>query len=414
MNPSNLRISHVQPIAFDIFGHKDQDWGTKVKYFLPNMAAAQAKLGHKLTVHLLTSSKAHSMNVRGVSVHFHTCVQLPRSMSVTARYARQLSLGMVLAIRRDEADVIHLHGINSIHLMAGAVAWRARQQNISIVGQDHGPRQGWLPETLAHRYSLRTLDGVLAANAGSIKTLLAEGVANERIHIVPNGIDSKLFYPALERAREAYQPFRILVVSRLWEDKDPLTMADGVSELVRSSGHPIQLTVVGQGVLKVEVEARLKASGVSATFIEHMSQEELSDLYRTSDVLLLTSLREGWNQATLEAMACGLPVIATDIPGIRDGVANAGILIPTKSPKAVKDALNGLIENPEVRLMYSRLGLDRSRNFTWEAVAKQLQAIYTEIITKVHRSQHVPYSHMAYVSKENRHKSAKRTSGRLL
>jgi glycosyltransferase involved in cell wall biosynthesis len=81
-------------------------------------------------------------------------------------------------------------------------------------------------------------------------------------------------------------------------------------------------------------------------------------------------------QVVLEAMACGLPVVATNISGTRDALGDAGILIPVRDPIALADALEYLADNPEGWLQYREKGLQRVSSFTWDTVAKQIQRIY--------------------------------------
>jgi glycosyltransferase involved in cell wall biosynthesis len=379
MMPPSLRIAHVQPIAFDLFGHKDEDWGTAVRYFLSNIAASQVAHGDRPTVHLLTSSRSKQMNVDGIEIHFHSCMQLPRSYPVTARFGRQLSMSMINALRRGEADIIHFHGACSLHAMYGAVAWRAKRQRIPLVSQDHGPRRGkWLENCLL-RYGFRNTQVLLAANHESKNTLQHLNAVRAPVYIQPNGYDPKLYYPKDRAQRTPEGLFSILVVSRLWEDKDPITMAHGISALANRHRN-IQLTVIGQGLLRREVENELRGAPLRVNFMEHVPQEKLADHYRAADVFVLTSLREGWNQATMEAMACGLPVVATDIPGIRDGVADAGILIPTQRPDQLANALERLLLHPEEGTRYRELGLRRSAMFTWDSVTMALRRVYRRCI----------------------------------
>ena len=370
-----LRIAHVQPIALDIFGHRDEDWGTKVQYFLTNIAFTQARLGDQPAVHLLTSGKPKQMELSGVRVHFHSCWQFPTSWPVTARFARQFSFSMIKAIRKDEADVIHFHGARSLHLMHGVIAWKAHIEGIPLLSQDHGPRRGrWIEESF-RKYGSRRTDVFLAANEDSLSEFRSTGYLRNKGYIAPNGFDPKLFYPTERSLRHTDAPFKILVVSRLWEEKDPFTMAEAVCRFAQAP-HRVELTVIGQGVLRSQIEERLFRAEVPVTFKEHLSHQEIADLYRSHDVLLLTSLREGWNQVTIEAMACGLPVVASDIPGIRDGVCDAGILVPPAMPDLFAEALTKIASNPSIALEYRNRGLARSRRFTWDALMLRLRRIY--------------------------------------
>ena len=370
-----LRIAHVQPIALDIFGHEDAEWGTTVRYFLTNIAFAQARQGDAPVVHLLTSGRPFQTRVRDVDVRFHRCAQLPRSMPVTARFGRQLSWSMVMGLNARDIDVIHFHGTRSLHFMYGAVAWRARQLGIPMVSQDHGPRQGKLPERFCQEYALTRSSLIFAANSESCAQLEEQGVHRDLMRIVPNGYDPEIFFPSARPPRSPEDVLKVLVVSRLWEDKDPLTMADAVTEASRR-GVRIELTVVGHGPLRAAVAAKLDGTGVAVNFIEHIAQPELASLYRSYDVLMLTSLREGYNQVTIEAMASGLPVLATDIGGVRDGVGDAGWLLPPRRPDLFADALVEIAGNPATAASLRSRGIERSANLTWDQVVLQFRAAY--------------------------------------
>lgn len=377
----SLRIAHVQPMTLDLFGHEDAQWGREVRYFMTNIAQAQARAGDRPTVHLLTSGVPHRMAVGGVEVVFHRCVQPPRSWPVTRRFGRQVSWSMLTALRRGEVDLVHFHGVMGLQLMHGAVGLRARQVGLPMVGSEHGVRRGWAVETTMHRLGLRCTDAVFAANAMTRDALRSAGVAPSALHVMPNGTDPAVFSPGPRRVRAEGEPFRILVVARLWEDKDPLTMAAAVAELAKR-GHPVELTVIGQGVMRQQVEQALSAAAVAVTFIEHLPQTDLPDRYRAADAFLLTSLREGWNQATMEAMACGLPVVATDIPGIRDGVGEAGLLCPVRSPGLIADALEAIATDPDLARCLRENGLRRAQDFTWDAVVRRMREAYLASLSR--------------------------------
>jgi glycosyltransferase involved in cell wall biosynthesis len=372
---SGLRISHVQPIALDIYGHRDEDFGSKVKYFLPNMAAAQARLGHRPTVHLLTSFQRRELSVDGVDVVFHGCIQPPRSQPERVRFARQLSASMVRAIDADAADVVHFHGARSLHLMFTAVAWCARREGVPLVAQDHGPRQVGRVMRSGQRMALRSCKAVMAANEEGLERLGALGVPEDRLHLVPNAVDPAIFHPVPQESPPPDRPFRVFVLSRLWEDKDPLTMAAALGELARR-GRRVEVTVVGRGPLREPVEVRLRGAGVAATFIEEVPQTAMPDHYRHADAFVLTSLREGSNQAVLEAMACGIPVVATDIPGVRESLRGVGVTVAAGDPTAVADSLERLASNPAHWRGQRQRGLRRTSGLTWQGVAERVCDIY--------------------------------------
>jgi glycosyltransferase involved in cell wall biosynthesis len=207
----------------------------------------------------------------------------------------------------------------------------------------------------------------------------------DSITVLPNGYDPQLFFPGEYETRGAEQPLRILVVTRLWADKDPLTMADAFGMLVRD-GAALEVTMVGaQGPLRGAVLNRLAGDGVPVRLVDFVSHAELGNLYRGHDVLVQPSLGEGWCQAIVEAFACGLPVITADVPGTREPVGDAGLVFPAKQPQALYHALKSLIDDPRSRFKLRQLGLKRAVEFTWGAIAAETVELYGQILAGLHQ-----------------------------
>jgi glycosyltransferase involved in cell wall biosynthesis len=377
---AGLRIAHVQPFSIDLFGYHDDDWGTTFRFFLPNMAAAQAARGDRPVVHALTAgggrSAASGAVVDGVSLVLHRCVEPQRRGAVERRFSRQLSLSLLRALRHRDVDVVHFHGCRSLHAMLGATAARCRMAGIPLVAQEHGPRAVGPVMRRVQLEGLRRCDALVAGNDESEAELRAL-VPAVPVHRVPNGVDPAVFHP--DDAVRHEWPFRVLVVSRLMADKDPLTAARALAETA-SRGVPLDVTVVGAGDLRDPVEEVLRAAGVSVTLVDKLPQPELADRYRANHALLLTSLREGFNQATLEAMASGTPVVASAIAGVREGVGDAGRLVPPGDVAGFADALEHLARDAGVWADHRSRSLDRSTLFAWPAIADRLDEIYREAI----------------------------------
>ncbi len=374
-----LRIAHVHPISLDLYGHDDLEFGTRARYLLSNLAAAQARMGDRPVVHLLTSGTSHRAEVDGAEVVFHRCIQPPRRTGVYVRFARQLAPGPLTALRRETYDVVHFHGIRSLHAMFAAVAERARRVGLPLVGQDHGPRPVGRIARALEAYGLRRTDIALAGNAEALEALAVLGVPRSALHLLPSGVDSGCFHPAPRDPPSPGRPFRILVVSRLSEDKDPLTMAHAAA-LLAARGRRFTLEVIGTGPLQGAVERRLREGGVDARFTDHVAQTELGERYRAADALLLTSLSEGSNQLTIEALSCGLPVVASDIPGIRENARGAGGLVPPRDAAGFADALERLMDDPDAWRRCRERGLENVRGLDWDTIAGRLREIYTAVI----------------------------------
>jgi len=174
------------------------------------------------------------------------------------------------------------------------------------------------------------------------------------IHFLPTWVDEEVFYPYNLETRfvelrkfarkHGFHPQEklILFVGRLDGQKDPLLLVDsfrylcGIEEKVR-------LLIVGSGPLERETKDRVKFYGLEekVEFINYLPQQELARLMRICHSLVLTSAFEGMPRSVIEALACGLPVVTTDVGEVKRVVKNnfSGIVCKNRSPEAITKAL---------------------------------------------------------------------------
>jgi glycosyltransferase involved in cell wall biosynthesis len=289
---------------------------------------------------------------------------------------------MLRSVATESADVIHFHGVRQFHLMLGAVGLVAARSDRPVVAREDGYRVvGWF-EQRAQCVGLNRTAAVLAANQEGVEDIASRGISHDRIALIPNGYNPEVFFPA-DRVDppEPGGPMRLLAVTRLSPEKDPHTLVDAVSRLV-SKGYRVELVFAGRGPIAGEIERHLARSGATYELIGHFSQEALAQLYRTSHVFCISSKSEGSNQGVLEAMACGLPVVATDIPGIREVVLGAGRLVPPGNPFVLASAIEQVWTDEATWRHYRRSGLDRSAGLTWDAIAATVDGTYRQVLAK--------------------------------
>ena len=171
---------------------------------------------------------------------------------------------------------------------------------------------------------------------------------------------------------------RALSVGRIEAEKNPLLLADALGELNRVEPR-WRLLVCGEGELSEELSRRLAVLGQAgrADLVGYVPfGEELMRLYRDSHVLLHTSWTEGLPQVLLEAFAAGLPVVASDVGGIRGAVGEAAILVPAGDPVAAAEAAQRIAADGDLRGGLITAGLDyvraRTREREGERVARFL------------------------------------------
>jgi glycosyltransferase involved in cell wall biosynthesis len=158
----------------------------------------------------------------------------------------------------------------------------------------------------------------------------------------------------------------VLSVGRLDNEKNPLLLADVLAELCRAEPD-WRMVVCGEGPLKERLRSRLERVGIADRaqlrgFVPMGAQ--LREIYRGSDFLLHVSHTEGVPQVLFEAFAAGLPVVATDVGGVRDAVGDAGLLIGPDDAQAAAIALRRLAEDDRLRERLVQAGLQEIRAST--------------------------------------------------
>jgi glycosyltransferase involved in cell wall biosynthesis len=168
-----------------------------------------------------------------------------------------------------------------------------------------------------------------------------------RVELIPNGVDTTLFRPAASRPADT--PTRILYVGRLSGEKNLSTVVTATGSIgAAGPGGRITLMMVGSGALRDDLEAQARGLGVAVEFPGVKDQRELPDVYGAADIFVLASFTEGHPKVLLEAMACGVPCVASDCVGNRSLVTDGrtGLLFDPHDAKQLADCLDRLIKDP--------------------------------------------------------------------
>ncbi len=291
-----------------------------------------------------------------------------------------VSPGIFTALMRARRGAVwHLHCAQA--LIAEQVmlaAWLRRQKYLLHfhLDVDSSGSLGWLlPAYKKHVFGrcVRAAAGVIVlTQAQAAFVAEAYRVPQDRIHVVPNGIREQYFHEP--RRPDDGGPLRLLFVGRLEAQKNVARLIDAVG----LAEQKIQLRVVGDGSLRPELEQRAAALGVPVEFAGALFEDELLRAYAEADAFVLPSDREGMALAALEAMAAGLPVIATDVPGNRELVSGRGLLAAPE-PAALAEALDGVAADPELRFELARRCSAAAREYSWDVVCDEIERIYREV-----------------------------------
>jgi glycosyltransferase involved in cell wall biosynthesis len=187
--------------------------------------------------------------------------------------------------------------------------------------------------------------------------------------------------PATAAQRSYSGKLTILSVGRVDEEKNPLMLADVLARL-DSEGGGWRLVVIGEGGLERALRDRLEALNLSdrASIRGYVEQAALAEVYRDSHVLLLTSRTEGLPQVLIEAFAAGLPVVSTDVGGIREAVGQAVVLIEPESTVAAAEAVRRVAEDPALRRRLITAGHAYVQGHTIEAEIERVVGLLSSEI----------------------------------
>jgi glycosyltransferase involved in cell wall biosynthesis len=190
----------------------------------------------------------------------------------------------------------------------------------------------------------RGADQCVVTTAAMAAMIRARGVDAARVHVVPNYVDTDWLAPD----HGARRPDRVGFVGRLDEQKNLFALVEAMR------GLDAELWIAGDGPHAAALQKRVAETGVRATFLGRLPHRDLRDMLNSCTVFVLPSHYEGHPKALLEAMSCELPVIGTDVPGIRDVLRDqeTGWLCGTSSSE-IAAAIEKLLADAKLR---NRLG----------------------------------------------------------
>jgi glycosyltransferase involved in cell wall biosynthesis len=246
-------------------------------------------------------------------------------------------------------------------------------------------RQG--PLGRARLLALRRHAGAFVAVSAPIRAELAgAGVPARRIRSIPNGVDTRRFFVADEAERRqlrrtlALPPVPVVVYAgRLSPEKGVDLLLDGWAE-ARRLGALGTLCIVGEGPEQEALARRARDQGILGAVRFVGPTDDVTPWLRSDDAFALPSRQEGLSVALLEAMACGLAVVATDVGGTAEAAADAALLVPPSNPRALAAALAELLAEPgRARALGEKARSRVVERFGIREVARRHLDLYREV-----------------------------------
>ena len=239
------------------------------------------------------------------------------------------------------------------------------------------------------RLAIDRADAMIAISESTRRELIeVMGAPPERIAVTPLASDPRLRrvsdpgrLAAVRRRYELPERF-ILFLGAMEPRKNLLRLIEAFAALKPVTRRETVLVVAGaEGWLNDSVHARVGRLGLadSVRFPGYIAEDDLAALYSLATVFAYPSLWEGFGLPVLEAMACGTPVLTSDVSSLPEVAGNAALLVSPTDVDAIADGLTRLLGDAVLRADLAERGLRRVRAFSWERCARETLAVYTSV-----------------------------------
>lgn len=286
-------------------------------------------------------------------------------------------------LRERQPAVVHTHGYRVDVVDAGV----ARRIGIATVATVHGFTGGdgknrfyeWL-----QLRALKCMDSVVAVSRALADHLESQGVSADRLHTVPNAYVRLTEPLEREAARRALgvgdRQFRVGWVGRLSYEKGPDVF---LQALAKVKALPFTVSIFGSGPERQRLEKRANQLGVNDRIQWHEMIKDAARYFRAFDLLVLSSRTEGTPMVLLEAMAVGVPAIATDVGGVPDLLSpREGVLVPPGDAEAIADAMRSAFDDRQGSLAKAQRAQIKVDEYTAESWVARYEAVYRQVAAR--------------------------------
>ena len=357
-----------------------------------NLVAGMLQRGHEVSVFTTSLNHRDSLEKRhNLTIH---------------RYGRNFRIGQTnLSFRllykplKEEVDIVHAHaGVPPAPI--AALRYAKKREKPLVVTYHGDAQENWgdvLRRTSVFVYNKFLLHQVLS----SAKVIISPSRRfiddsaflkkyKHKTIVIPNGLileDFEVPYSKEECRQRLGLPNEanlILYVGALSPDKGPDILLEAMLQVVKQLPGA-RLIILGEGPLRRKLERRTQEFGLNGKvefkgFIADPFKKAL--FYKSSDIFVLPSAQEIFGLVLLEAMACSVPVVASQVGGIPDLIEDGenGLLVPPRNSNELAKAIVRLLQDTELRARIVGEGQKRVRSFSWHKIAEQTERIYEEAI----------------------------------
>ena len=316
------------------------------------------KFSKNITIHFL------DINKKRKSLHYQSNKDLLTYFWKAYKYSKKL-------MKSKSFDLCHAF----FGIPCGYIAMKLKVPYIvSLRGSDvpfYNKRFYWMDKLFFGSLSKKIWENarLVIANSQGLKQLALKNSPNQKIEVIPNGIDTTEFKPLM--SRRSRKNLRLISTGRLIERKGYSYLIDALKGIDN-----VELILVGDGNLREDLENKVIKNKVNVKFLGKKSHKEISNLLRTSDVFVLPSLNEGMSNSVLEAMASGLPIITTDTGGSEELIKGNGFIVRKSSSEQLRQTINKFLISLSLVKSMGNISRKIAEKMSWKNVADDYKRAY--------------------------------------
>ncbi|MEM3612936.1 MAG: glycosyltransferase family 4 protein [Candidatus Bathyarchaeia archaeon] len=373
-------------------------------YFYPHVGGGVEKVVYELSKRLVKmgcdvlvitlGEKCLCYDVDGIKVYRAAGIDLTKLFQMQLSIPKDIK--NILNVTKDfSPDIIHAHNIFfTTSLLAVLIKHISHQKlvfsahlgdvgNLALLGRWKALTAKTY-EKIFGKIILSSSDVVIAVSHAVRQHVISLGAPPKRVIVVPNGVDLEEFSMPFN-TRKSIEP-DVIFVGRLIPNKGLEYLIEAAKILIRSGSTKIRFKIVGDGPYRQQLEELVTRYGLSPYFEFLGFVPKVSEILRNGGIFVRPSLTEGMPLTILEAMASGLPIIATRVSGTAEIVIHneTGILVEPGNVEQLAEAIKYLVESPDEALRLgwnARAFIERHyrEKFSWDAAASNVLSVYESL-----------------------------------
>lgn len=384
-----MKIAHVSPEYFPTIGGVGQ--------VVRELAERQAKAGNEVHVFTPDWDKKSRIKKREETlekVHIHRCFHIAKMANFNTLWP-----SVLFRLIKGKFDTIHSHNFGHPHFVLSAVA--AKISGAKHIHTTHCPwsdakrsligRLGIIISyNIFSRWALKTTDKIIAITPWEVDFIKKYGGEKDKIIVIPNGMSSEFFARIKNNNFKKTNNLKkhvVLFFGRLNKTKSPDDFVR-IAKQVLETRKDVSFVIRGPDEgMRAEVKKLIGAEKNIHLFSEAKDRKDIIKMYQSADVYVLPSYREGLPLTLFEAMACGLPIIATPVNGVPFEIENGknGYLIMHGNIQGFTDKINYLLDNPKIRKKIATTNIQKAKAYNWDIITKRTTELYLKAILKISR-----------------------------